>query len=485
MRTMHSFAKLIGAAWLMLAVTGVSHAQKATAPATDERPLNIVLLLIDDLGWKDLGCYGSTYYETPRIDRLAAEGMRFTDAYAACCVCSPTRASILTGQYPARLMLTEWLPSGRWDPQKYQLKGGRFLSALPLEEVTLAEALRAAGYRTAMIGKWHLGGPSYYFPRQHGFDVNIAGNEHGATGGHFYPYQGNWLIPTTKLRAQWRTLPDGVEGEYLTDRLTDEAVEFIRESKDGPFFLYLSHYAVHTPIQAKADMTARYEGKPISGGQDNAAYAAMVESVDQSVGRVLDELDALDVADDTLVIFTSDNGGHGRITSHTPLRGNKGNYYEGGIRVPTIVKWPGRAAPGGVSHEPVISNDFYPTILECVGLPNRPQNHQDGLSLAPLLTASGGLDRDAIFWHYPHYVTNHPNPATPMSVVRAGPWKLLHFYEDDRVELYNLDEDLGETHDQSAAMPEKASELRARLDRWRGEVGADPPRPNPQYVPKG
>ncbi len=283
---------------------------------------NIVLFLIDDLGWRDLGCQGSNYYQTPNIDRLAREGVRFTDAYAACAVCSPTRAAILTGKYPARLLLTNWLPDGRWNP-KAKLREGRFLRGLPVEEITIAEALREAGYTTASIGKWHLGSEPFSLPEHHGFDVNIAGNAHGAPGNYFFPYDGDWLIPSTGLRAKWNVLPDGEPGEYLTDRLTDEAVRFITENRDKPFFLYFPHYGVHSPLQAKEEMVARYEQTPKHERQGQPVYAAMVESIDQSVGRVLSTLGELSLTEKTVVIFTSDNGGFWKATSNAPLRAKR------------------------------------------------------------------------------------------------------------------------------------------------------------------
>jgi arylsulfatase A len=449
-------------------------------PSAEPQRNNIVLFLIDDLGWMDLGCQGSTYYRTPHIDRLAAEGVRFTDAYASSAVCTPTRAAILTGKYPARLLMTNWTPDGRWN-LKARLREARFLRALPLEEITIAEALREAGYHTASIGKWHLGGPPFSLPEHHGFDINIAGNAHGAPGDHFYPYQGDWSIPTTGLRARWNVLPDGQPGEYLTDRLTDEAVKVIREHQDRPFFLYFSHYAVHTPLQAKPEMVAKYEQVPEAQRQGDPVYAAMVESVDESVGRVLGTLKELGLEQNTVVIFASDNGGLWRATDHAPLRGHKGTYWEGGIRVPMIIKWPGFSAPGRVVSEPVISSDLYPTILTAAGQPMRPHQHLDGLNLTRLLRDADSLPRQSLFWHFPHY-NNHPE-TVPQGAIRKGPWKLIETYAPAGLQLYNLDDDLGETTDLAAEKPELADQLLRELDAWRQEVGADVMQPNPDYDP--
>jgi len=444
------------------------------------RPPNIVLFLIDDLGWKDLGCQGSTYYRTPHIDRLAAEGVRFTDAYAACALCSPTRAAILTGKYPARLLLTDWLPAGRWDP-KARLREGRFLRSLPVEEITLAEALREAGYRTANIGKWHLGSGPFSLPEHHGFDVNVGGNAHGAPGSYFHPYAGDWAIPATGQQATWHVLPDGRPGEYLTDRLTDEAVAFIRGAQGAPFFLYFPHYGVHTPIEAKPGAAAAYEQVPESQRQGQPEYAAMVASIDESVGRVLATLAELGLDRDTVVLFTSDNGGFFKATSNAPLRANKGTSYEGGIRVPLIVRWPGVARPGLVVHEPVISTDIYPTCLAAAGLPPRPHQHVDGVNLEPLLHGTGSLAERSLFWHYPHY-NEHPS-SLPSSVIRKGSWKLIETFDPETIELYDLATDLGESDDRAAAEPARVREMRAELDAWRANVGAERMLPNPDYDP--
>ena len=456
------------------------------------KKLNFVFILIDDMGWTDAACYGSTFYETPNIDKLAAEGMRFTDAYAACPVCSPTRASILAGKYPARLNLTDWIPGrqSRGPRHSDKLISPRFNQQMLLQEVTVAEAFKQADYATCFIGKWHLGKEKYY-PTKQGFDINIAGNNKGHPPvGYFSPY---------KLE----NINDGPEGEYLTDRLTDESLKFLDANKDKPFFLYLSHYAVHTPLQSKENLTDKYKTKaeklpPTKGPrflaegkrqarqvQDHPVYAGMIQSTDESVGRVMKKLDELGVADNTVVFFMSDNGGlstaEGSPTSNVPLRAGKGWLYEGGIREPMIIKWPGVVKPGSVCTEPVTSTDFYPTMLEIAHLPLKPKQHCDGVSLVPLLKASGSLNRKAIYWHYPHYSNQGISPG---GAVRAGDYKLIEFFEDNHVELYNLKNDISEKHDLSAEMPQKTTELRKMLHNWRKTVDARMPKPNPNYRPK-
>jgi arylsulfatase A-like enzyme len=448
-----------------------------------EKP-NIIFILTDDYGWADLGCYGSTFYETPNLDRLASQGTRFTDAYAACNVCSPTRASILTGKYPARLNLTDWLP-GRSDRPDQKLNRPVIRQFLPLEEVTLAEAFKEAGYRTGFFGKWHLGEEPKYYPEHQGFDVNLGGCGKGHPPSYFSPYN----IPTLK---------DGPKGEYLNDRLTDEVIDFMEKSKDQPFLVYLSHYAVHTPLQAKPDDLAKYKTKatkmktkaPRFGTergvrvrlvQDHPVYGAMVDNMDQSVGRVMDKLDELGLADRTIVIFTSDNGGlsinEGTPTSNLPLRAGKGWAYDGGVREPLIVRWPGVSRPGSVSAAPIISTDYYPTLLEMAGLPLRPEQHVDGRSFVPLLKGEN-LPEKPLFWHYPHYSNQG---GSPNGVIRLGDFKLVEWFEDSRTELFNLKSDIGEQHDLSATMPEKTAELTRRLHQWRLQVGARMPTPNPNY----
>lgn len=463
--------KLLGVCAALLA--GFAGAQASTPP-------NIVLILADDLGWMDVGANGSTYYQTPAIDQLAREGVRFTDAYSACAVCTPTRAALLTGRYPARILMTNWTPDGRWNPHS-PMREGRFVRDLPLEEITIAEALREAGYRNVSIGKWHLGGPPFSMPEHHGFDINIGGSAHGAPGSYFYPYQGNWNIPTTELTTRWRVFEDGEEGEYLTDRLTDEAVKFIHENKDRPFFLYLPHYAPHTPIEAKPEMVAKYEAIPEDQRQGDPTYAAMVESLDESVGRIMDTLRELDLDDNTVVIFYSDNGGHWRWTDHAPLRGHKGTYWEGGIRVPFIIRWPGVAEPGRVVSEVVTSMDLYPTLLTAAGQPLRPSQHLDGLDLTPLLDGSGALNRKSIFWHFPHY-NNHRETA-PSGAIRRGDWKLIETFDPPMFELYNLAVDIGETNNLYKEKPDIARSLLLEMKAWREEVRADMMQPNPDFEP--
>ncbi|MBE3071171.1 MAG: sulfatase [Planctomycetes bacterium] len=442
-------------------LAGLGRASAADSPTA--RP-NVVFILIDDMGWRDLACYGSTFYETPHIDHLASQGMRFTNAYAACPVCSPTRASILTGKYPARLHLTDWI-AGHKRPWG-RLKVPDFNLQLPLEETTLAEALKPAGYVSASIGKWHLGKEPFY-PEKQGFDLNVGGTQMGQPPSYFAPYK----IPT---------LENGREGEYLTDRLADEAIKFIEANRRKPFFLYLSHFAVHTPLQAKKEAAARYRAKVKPGQtQRNPVYAAMVESVDECVGKVLAQLDDLGLADRTIVFFMSDNGGLVGSTSNAPLREGKGTLYEGGIREPLIVRWPGVVRPGSDIDAVVTSVDFFPTILAMAGVADPVQN-VDGIDITPVLRQTGTVDRDAIYWHYPHY---HPCGATPGGIVREGDWKLIEYYEDGRLELYNLRDDLAETKNLAGDMPDKAGALRKKLHDWLGEVNAQMPTPNPDYDP--
>jgi len=441
------------------------------AARTKRRPLNVVFILADDLGWRDLGCYGQGIHETPHIDRLASQGMRFTDAYAACPVCSPTRASIMAGKYPSRTgMTTNWLPGDNY--QGTPLRCERTPQFMKLEETTLAEALKAGGYQTAFVGKWHLGKKPYY-PQHQGFDINVAGNHWGHPHkGYFSPYH-------------MEHLKNGPKGEYLTDRLTSEAIRVMEDfSKNGkPWLMYLSYYTVHAPFHAKAEKVRKYTERARRANLKlNARYAAMVESLDENVGRILRWLDEKGLRKDTALFFTSDNGGFHLATHNRPLRGHKGQLYDGGIRVPWIVQWPGVTKPGSVCKKPVISTDFYPTILEMTGQDLRPKQHLDGVSLVPLLKGDPKFDRGAMIWHYPHYLPRHH--AKPGSAIRIGDWKLIQYYEDGRQELYNLKRDIGESNNLAKRMPGKAAEMKARLDAMLKEHGAKIPAPDPAYKKK-
>ncbi len=454
---------------------------------------NFIFILLDDMGWKDLACYGSGFYETPNLDRLAREGVRFTDAYAACPVCSPTRASIMTGRYPARVGVTNYIRG----EARGRLLSAPYVDHLPLEERTVARALKGAGYSTWHVGKWHLGGEDYW-PDRHGFDVNVAGCHMGMpTSGYFSPYN----IPT---------LPDGPDGEYLTDRLTDEAIRLIHAGGDRPFFLYLAYYAVHIPIQGKPDYVREFQAKAERLGldrvktfevgepfpcehkndqrvtrrlvQSDPGYASMVRSVDENVGRLLKTVEEIGQAQNTVVFFTSDNGGlatsEGSPTCNAPLAEGKGWMYEGGTREPLLVRWPGVVEPGATCSVPVTSPDFYPTMLEMAALEPMPEQHCDGVSLVPLLKGEGALDREAIYWHYPHYGNQG---GTPGCSLRAGDYKLIEFFEDGRLELYNLREDVSEERNLAPDEPERARELHDMLVRWRESVQARIPEPNPDW----
>jgi len=450
-------------------------------------PPNFVFILVDDLGWADVGCYGSDLHETPNIDRLARQGMRFTDAYAAAPVCSPTRASIMTGKFPARLHTTIWYEASANPPQGQRLIPPVTQGNMPHEQVTIAEVLKEAGYVTAHVGKWHLGDAGHY-PETQGFDVNIGGTFWGAPATFFYPYRG-----AQQYGGEFRYVPHlefGSEGEYLTDRLTDEALGILNKVKDKPFFLNLCYHTVHTPIEGKPELVEYYKNKvrPDMHHQ-NYEYAAMVHSLDENVGRILATLNELGIADRTVVFFSSDNGGFVNqyqaktVTDNYPLRSGKGSLYEGGVRIPLIVKWPGVTQPGSTSHEVVSSIDFYRTILDMSNLPGS-QTHNadvDGLSLVPLLkNPDVGLKRDTLYWHYPHYYQT----TSPVSSIRQGDWKLLEYFEDGRVELYNLKTDLREQNDLSQKMPDKAEEMRRHLNAWRKAVNAQLPMPNPKYNAK-
>ncbi|MBI3207860.1 MAG: sulfatase [Candidatus Solibacter usitatus] len=445
----------------------------APLPAAPRLP-NIIFILIDDYGWRDTSYNGSTYYQTPNVDRLARSGMVFTNGYSASPVCSPTRAAIMTGKYPARLHVTAHLQgaTNRFHYSKVLQPNARL--ALPLAEITIAELLRGKGYRCACIGKWHLGAKGF-LPGDQGFDVAYAGDEAGSTSSFFYP--------------QWRSkVPlEGQDGDYLTDRLTALAVNFIRENKDRPFFLYLPHFAVHTPIEGKPDKVRKFDAlSDPANPQNYGEYAAMIESIDESTGRVLDTLAELGLEKDTLVIFTADNGGvtsrewkKRPITSNLPLRSGKGHLYEGGIRVPTVVRWEGVTKAGSTCDTPIQSIDYAPTIAEAAGIERMRLPRMDGRSFVPLLKG-GEMPRRDLFWHFPHY---SPQLGKPSAAIRNGDDKLILFFEDSRVELYDLKGDIGETNDLAKSRPEKAAAMRRRLEAWLVETKAQIPRTNPKYDP--
>lgn len=463
-----------------------------------ERP-NVVFFLIDDWGWTDAGCYGSDLYETPHIDRMAERGMRFTNGYAACTVCSPTRAACMTGMYPGRTNVTDWIP-GAWHHhdewhRKYPMQPPPdWTQKLEHRYVTIAEALADAGYKTAHVGKWHLTPRSDdpevvepYYPENQGFHVNVAGNQWGAPGSYFWPFKRGKREGLAQRVANFPS--GGMKGDYLTDTLTDEVLQIIENWRDEPFFIYFPHYAVHTPIQGKKQLVRKYKQKIKSHEgelrHDNPTYAAMIESVDDSVGRIVAKLNELDLAEETVIVLTGDNGGLDRRggwpTENAPLRAGKGSAYEGGVRVPFLVEWPGETPAGSVSDEPVISVDIYPTLLEIAGVEGDPQHNAnvDGESLVPVLRSPDArLDRDALYWHYPHY---HNGGARPYSAIRARDWRLVQWHRDKSVELYSLAEDLGETQDLAESHPEKARELRKKLAAWRERVDAQSGQPNPEY----
>jgi arylsulfatase A-like enzyme len=427
-----------------------------------KRGPNIIFILADDLGWTELGCYGNKFNETPNLDTLASQGMKFTEAYAAAPVCSPYRAALMTGQYPARVGITDYL---RPNDAKH----------LSTDYVTIAEALKRGGYATGIIGKWHLTGyanhgAKEFSPDLHGFDEVIVSENRGIGGGsYFHPYHFNREIE--------KRLPGR---EYLVDRCNLEAVEFIERHKDGPFFLYLSHYAVHTRLLGKDELVAKYEKKPGAGKGDRARrnnphLAAQLESIDEGVGMVMDKLDELGLADNTVLIFTGDNGGEDRVTSNAPLRAGKSTLYEGGIREALLVRWPGVVKPGSVCNTPTSNIDFYPTFLQFAGCRAGQNQRFDGVSILPLLKNSKAkLGRDTFYWHYPlekpHFLGGRSTGA-----IRQGNFKLIEFFDTGEVELYNLADDVGEEHDLTAELPEKVRELQKRLAKWRAEVGAEVP----------
>ncbi len=449
------------------------------------KPVNFVFVLVDDLGWSDVSYNGSRFYRTPQIDRLASQGMVFTSGYAPAPLCSASRASILSGQYPARNHLTSAIvhfADGRFykDPIHpwHKWIAGEEAECLPLEKHTLAERLSEAGYATAHVGKWHLGQPSYR-PEKQGFALNVGGSFYPAPRSYFSPYRMGDVIR------------DGPDGEYLTDRLTDEAIQFLRDNKDRPFYLQLWHYAVHTPIQAKTALEQKYLAKVEPGAPHrNPTYAAMIESTDESVGRLMHVLEELDLVESTVVVLTSDNGGlltlpntGTHITSNVPLRGGKAMLWEGGIRVPFVVRWPGVTAPGSTCDVPVSGMDLYPTLAEIAGAEVDSDQPVDGESLVPLLRQTGNLSRKTLFWHFPRYIPVFRGyDVTPASAVRIGNYKLIKSFETG-AELYDLRNDIGEANNLADEMPRRAAEMEAILEDWYRQVDANLPTPNPNYDP--
>ena len=438
----------------------------------EARQPNVVFILADDLGYTDLACYGSKFYETPNIDRLAAEGVRFTSGYSCGPNCQPSRAALLSGQYGPRTGVYTVGNIDRFPWQTRPLRPVDNVTSLPLDKITVADTLKKAGYATGMVGKWHLGNDAAHLPGKRGFDEAIE-----SSGVHF----------------DFETTPatDYPKGQYLADFLTDRAVDFIERHKDEPFFLYLPHFGVHSPHQAKKPLINKFKGKEPAGGHKDPTYAAMIASVDESVGRIMETLDKLGLAENTLVIYSSDNGGvggyeraglqKGGVTDNAPLKGGKGMLYEGGVRVPYIFRWKGKIDPGQTNDTPILGVDLYPSLVELAAAELPAAYKLDGVSYVPLLTGEQkALERDAIMWHFPGYLGAGADQwrTTPVSSVRAGDWKLLEFLEDGRQELYNLKDDIGEEHNLAAENPEKVKELHETILAWRDEVGAKMPTKN-------
>ena len=445
--------------------------------ASAQKKPNVVFILVDDLGWTDLACYGSKYYDTPHLDKLASQGMKFTNGYAAAAICSPTRAACITGKYPARIGITDWIrarfqggkiPADKKNPSGFKLnkKTGLKVAVNPLwmehEEITIAEVLKGEGYKTGFIGKWHLGAPEW-FPETQGFDVNFGGCDLGQPPSYFDPY-------VAKKKNPLYTIPNlepRKKGEYLTDREAYEAEQFIKKNKDNPFFLYLCNYAVHTPIQGQKHLIEKYE-KKAKTNQKSATYAAMVEAVDNCVGRIVKVLEDEGIAENTLIIFTGDNGGLLGPTSNLPLRSGKGFPYEGGIREPLIIKWPAKIKSGSVSDVPASSIDFMPTICEAAGA-KLPSTDIDGISLMPVLEQKGNLKERALVWHFPHY----RGKIHPYSIIRDNGWKLIKYYSGDtKYELFHLAEDLSEKKEISAKHPDKVQALEKKMMQELKDMGA-------------
>jgi len=469
----------------------MGHSMKAQQA---KKPLNVILIIADDLGWTDLGIYGSDLHETPNLDKLALDNVRFGQFYAASPVCSPTRASILTGQYPARLHITTHFENSGDYAETSAFQNNRKLNKpvtvgnLPLDTITLANMFHDAGYFTAHLGKWHLGDFGYY-PENHGFDINIGGTAWGAPDTYWYPFGGN------NYQRQLRYIPGlelgSHEDSYLTDRLTDRALEVIDAKKEQPFFIHLAYYSPHTPIEAKPEWEDYFKTKVNDSMRHrNYIYAAMIASIDENVGRILDKLEEEELTDETIVIFISDNGGRigsypgwETVANNEPLRSGKGSLYEGGIRVPMIIRWPGVTGGGRMINAPTITCDLFPTILSMAGI-NGLDYQTDGMDLTPLIQGEKvGIDRESLYWHYPHYYST----TTPASSILQWPWKLIHYFENEgpsALELYNLADDLSEENNLADQQPDLVDSLYQQLRNWRNEVKAQLPSFNPEYQPK-
>ncbi len=437
---------------------------------------NIILFLIDDLGWKDVGYMGSTYYETPNIDALAKTGMIFTNAYSNAPNCAPSRASLLTGKYTPRHNIYTVGSSERGHSKDRKLIPIKNNTILSPDHITIADILKNNDYVNISLGKWHLGSPPNYGPLAQGFHYNIAGNHSGHPKSYFSPYNND-------------NLSDGPEGEYLPERLTNEAIKFIDNNRDNPFFLYLPYYSVHTPIQAKKDVIEKYNKKNQEGDQNNPTYAAMVEATDNSIGKILEHIKKLKLEKNTIVIFLSDNGGLGQVTSMLPLRGSKGMLYEGGIRVPLIIQWKDHIIENSICDTSVIGSDLFPTLLSLLQIDIPNQSIIDGKDLSPLLFNNNKFEREAIYWHFPAYLEGQAEGARdslfrtrPGGAIRMGDWKLIEYFEDSHIELYNLKYDIGEKNNLVKSNPWKKDELYNKLKEWRNSINAPIPRKlNPNY----
>ncbi len=467
------FASTSAAGIALAGLPFTSSIARAKTKEVKQKP-NIIFFYIDDLGWKDVGFNGSKYYEMPNIDKLARQGMIFKSAYMAP-TCAPSRACLTSGQYPPRHGIYTVDAFARTPEKMREIKAFDSKRFLSTDVITMAEAIKPADYVSASIGKWHVGDRDETLPTGQGFNVNVAGCEWGKPKSYFSPYQNRFLT-------------DGPDGEYLTDRLNDEAIKFIKANKDGPFFLYFPHYAVHVPLEARKELINKYKNKKPHRGQNNPVYAAMIESIDIGIGRIMNKLKELGLVENTIIIFSSDNGGQNMCTSNLPLRGQKGNIYEGGIRVPTFIVWPGVTEPGSTCDVPITVVDFYPTLVEMAGIREFPSQILDGESLVPLLRGDKKLKREAIYWHLPCYNGNGKANAKvwqpPVGAIRKGDWKLIEFFEDGHLELYNLRQDIGETNNLAKSNPEKTKELLADLRTWQKKTNAQIPKePNPLYDP--